>query len=82
MNDLLDWISRNGAAAFLGGVFLLFLIGIAADFLVKMMRSITGNYPPAPVSRLCDSDDPCYCCRENECDSGCRCYTGEGENGA
>jgi hypothetical protein len=74
LRELLEWISRNGVAAFLLGCFLLTLVGIGVDFFVKSLRSITGNYPPAPVGRLCDSDDPCYCCREGSCDEGCRCY--------
>jgi len=75
-NDLLGWISRNNGAAFLAGVFLLLLAAMTADFFVRMLRAITGNYPPAPVS-LCDADDPCYCCREGDCDPGCRCSEDE-----
>jgi hypothetical protein len=71
LNDLLEWISRNNEAAFCLGVFLLILTGIVTNFFVRMTRSITGNYPPA--SRLCDADNPCYCCREGMCDPACRC---------
>jgi hypothetical protein len=80
MNDLLEWISRNNDAAFFIGLFILILVGLAAEFLVKMTRAVTGHYPSAPAS-LCDADDPCYCCRDGECDPGCRCNSDD-EDGA
>ena len=75
LNDILGWISRNGLAAFLIGCFLTAMATIITNFLVRLVRSVTGNYPP--VAELCDADDPCYCCRENLCDEGCRCHANE-----
>ena len=78
LSDLLEWISRNPGASFLGACFLLALAAMAVDFLVKLVRSVTGHYPPQhTVYTQCDSDDPCYCCREGSCDEGCRCYPEE-----
>jgi len=74
MEDILGWISRNGLAAFLIGCFLTTMAGIAANFLLNLARSITGKYPaPRPVVQ-CDHENQCYCCRENGCQDGCRCY--------
>lgn len=84
MNDLLEWISRNGAAAFWVGVFLLILAGIIAtaisrfyDFLTELAQARSGNYPPPrPVVECdgdCDCNRPCKCCSEGSCEVGCEC---------
>jgi len=85
MNDLLLWISRNGGAAFLIGVFLIIALKIAVDLLTnlftfgqKCLCSFTGKYPPPGLPRpivQCDGDcnRPCKCCEEDECQVGCGC---------
>ena len=80
LNDLLQWISRNGLAAFLIGCFLTTMAGILANFLLNAIRSLTGKYPaPRPVVQ-CDHETACYCCRENGCQDGCRCTPDEADN--
>jgi hypothetical protein len=75
LNDILNWISRNGLAAFLIGCFLTSMAGIVANFLLNAIRALTGKYPePRPVIQTqCDHENQCYCCRENGCQDGCRC---------
>lgn len=79
LSELLEWISRNGLAAFLIGCFLTTMAGILANFLVNVVRTLTGRFPqPAPVIHRdcdghCDCNRPCKCCIENDCQVGCEC---------
>jgi hypothetical protein len=78
LNDILDWIAKYPAQAFWAGCFVFACLMLLCDFLVRFARSLTGKYPaPSPVVR-CDCDsNPCYCCRENGCQPGCRCNSEE-----
>jgi len=87
MNDLLEWIARNGGAAFglaifvlLSGLIVANLVSTFFDFLVRLARAFTGKYPapelPRPVVKCdgnCDCNKPCKCCQEDECQVGCEC---------
>ncbi len=88
MNDLLQWIGRNGWAAFFVGIFIIAALKIAVDlvsnlfeFLRNSLCAFTGKYPPPgpprPIVR-CDGkcNNPCKCCDENECQVGCGCSSG------
>lgn len=78
MNDILEWIAKYPAHAFVTGCFVVVGLAIVCDFFVRIVRSITGKYP-APSVVQCDADNPCYCCREGACDSDCRCFPEEKE---
>jgi hypothetical protein len=59
LNDILDWIARYPGHAFITGCFILFGLGILCDFVIKLVRSVTGKYPsPSPVVQCnCDDED-------------------------
>jgi len=85
MNDLLQWITHNGGAAFILGLFLLAFAGLMVklaesffEFLRSGLCAFTGKYPPPGPPRpivQCDGgcNKPCKCCEENECQVGCGC---------
>jgi len=84
LNEILNWISKNGLAAFFIGCFLTTLVGIVANFFhgffIGVARAVTGKYPPPPPPRpvvQCDCE-PCLCCRD-DCQEGCGCYEEEDE---
>lgn len=80
MNDVLEWIARYPLYAFIIGCFVTAGLATVCDFLIKFVRSLTGKYPAARPVEQCDCDnEPCYCCRESGCQSGCRCFTGNEE---
>lgn len=88
MNDLLEWISRNGGAAFGLAIFCIIVLGAGVrlmndfyNFLLKLARAFTGKYPPPdppdnrPIVKCdgnCDCNKPCKCCVE-DCQVGCEC---------
>jgi hypothetical protein len=59
LNDVLGWIARYPGHAFVTGVFILFFLGIVCEFVVKLVRSVTGKYPaPSPVVQCnCESEE-------------------------
>lgn len=79
LNEILDWISRNGFAAFLIGCFLCTIAGIIGNTVIGIVRTLTGRFPaPATVIHRdcdgkCDCNRPCVCCSENGCQVGCEC---------
>lgn len=82
MTDLLDQITRNPAAAILLAIVALILAGILAGIINGFFKfcnaalcAFTGKYPPPRPVVKCDCDDsPCFCCRDSDCDEGCKCY--------
>lgn len=64
--ELLEWITRNANVAFWIGVFLLLLVFGIGRFFIRLLRSITGNYPPATI---------CAC--EHKCEHECTCNCDE-----
>jgi hypothetical protein len=89
MTEFLEWIARNGGAAFGLAIFSLIIAVIAYqmvsaffDFLVRVARAFTGKYPPPeppdmrPIVKCdgnCSCGTPCKCCEENGCQVGCGC---------
>jgi len=82
MTELLNDISRNPGASILVCIVglialkvLLDLISNFFNFIHNCLCAFTGKYPaPRPVVQ-CDCDDSaCFCCRDSDCDPGCKCY--------
>jgi hypothetical protein len=46
MKELLEALDTHSIVAFWVGIFLLLLLGGLGSWIVLLVRSITGNYPP------------------------------------
>jgi hypothetical protein len=56
--DILNWITRNGGAAFLLALFILTVLGLAGHFFIELVRVITGHYPTVTrVACNCEEND-------------------------
>lgn len=72
--DFLNWASNNEGEAFLLGVFIIVMTVLTANFILRVIRSITGKYPAPDTVVSCSHTFPCKCCREFDCQANCDCW--------